>query len=175
MTPPLNPLVLALAFAAELREQMTTQCMATIVARNETPEYLDFCASHDFCDANMVMATAFKKVFARDPLTSIDTESGAASEESLAVDTAVWNKAWNWAKLGCFCDERINSVADAAVLEDATHAALNEACRLIQQHLGVTTGDFAGIYFTGSAFEEVRSGLELYLQAERQNQEMESL
>lgn len=42
------------------------------------------CHSHDFCDANMVMAEAFKKV--------VGVEMKTDSDEH----TALWNAAWGW-------------------------------------------------------------------------------
>lgn len=38
---------------------------------------------------------------------------------------------------------------DAAIVHTALEAALNAACESIQTALGVTTGDFAGMYFSG--------------------------
>jgi hypothetical protein len=167
LTTALRPLPLALAFAAHLRAAMTPEDFATIVARNATPEYSKACASHDFCDANMLMAAAFAETFGREPFTTIDVEEGGTTEESLAAETLIWNQAWDWAKAGKFADDAIERVADEQILQEATHAALDEACKKIQDHLGVTTGDFAGIYFSGPNFDEVKSSLQLYLEAQR--------
>lgn len=58
--------------------------------RNATPRYMEsttsICASHDFCDANLPMAEAFKKVVGR--------ESNADS----FADAALWNASWDLAK-----------------------------------------------------------------------------
>lgn len=158
-TTTLRPLPLALAFAARLRAAMTAECVATIVARNTTPEYASACASHDFLDANMLMSEAISDVSGRDPFSPIDLE-----DESVL---STWNKAWDWARAGQFNDSKIEDVADDQVLEEATEAALNEACLMIQKHLGVTTGDFAGMYFSGPSRNEIKSSLQLYLCAQR--------
>lgn len=50
----------------------------------------DTCATHDFCDANMPMATAFEEV--------MDRELDCASED----DTTLWNMAWGLAKCNGF-------------------------------------------------------------------------
>lgn len=166
-TTTLNALPLALAFAKHLREAMTNEEMATILERNGTKEYATACASHDFCDANMLMAAAFVATFEREPFTTIDVESGEASEATLKADTDVWNQAWDWAKAGRFDNELITQVADDEVLDRATNDALDEAARQIQDHLGVTTGDFAGLYFTGSTFDQFKALLRQYLEAQR--------
>lgn len=51
---------------------------------------------------------------------------------------------------------------DAAAVE----RALDAACAVIQQRLGQTAGDFAGVYFSDAA-HPVRAGLLEYLRAER--------
>lgn len=56
-----------------------------IVERNRT-NGKDVCATHDFCDANMLMAEAFEEVQGREP--------DVASED----DAAVWSAAWDISK-----------------------------------------------------------------------------
>ncbi len=60
---------------------------------NSEPSYTGMCATHDFCDTNMLMAEAFERVVGRE------------SDVSAHVDVALWNKAWNVAKLVGFNKE----------------------------------------------------------------------
>jgi hypothetical protein len=79
---------LAYEFAAILREWLSEAEFEEVRRRNALPEYDDAgaCASHDFCDANIVMEEAFKRVFNREP--DVSTEA----------DTDIWNTAWDTAK-----------------------------------------------------------------------------
>lgn len=77
---------LAIEFARQLCDELGFQKIATIAAMNTTPAYRGACASHDFCDANMIMSQAFLYVFGR--------ESNPAS----ADDAGLWNRAWNIAR-----------------------------------------------------------------------------
>lgn len=45
---------------------------------------------------------------------------------------------------------RLNSAID-----EATEAAINAGANVIQKHLGITTGDTAGAYFTGESQESI--------------------
>ena len=44
--------------------------------------------------------------------------------------------------------------------------ALNEAVLHIQNHLGVTTGDLAGLFFSGSAERDICAIFKSYIEAE---------
>jgi hypothetical protein len=77
---------LALSFADALRDEIGDDDYAEVCARNATEEYARFCASHDFCDANMVMFDAF------------NTEIGWDMDLDNDEDTAVWNEAWELAR-----------------------------------------------------------------------------
>lgn len=54
-----------------------------------------------------------------------------------------------------------------AILRRATDAALDEACRIIQDHLGVKHGDFASLYWAGQREDAFREMLRAYMDAER--------
>jgi hypothetical protein len=54
---------LAAAFITGLRECVTAEDMAEILRRNATPQYGRACATHDFCDANIVMYDAYVSLF----------------------------------------------------------------------------------------------------------------
>lgn len=46
---------LARDFADALKKEIGADNMKEVIRRNATPEYVDCCASHDFCDANQVL------------------------------------------------------------------------------------------------------------------------
>lgn len=73
-------------FSRIVNREFSNEELAEVVKRNNTPEYTDCCATHDFCDANELMAEAFKTVFGRevDPQNEDDCES--------------WNIAWSLSK-----------------------------------------------------------------------------
>lgn len=73
-------------FLQELADVIGYDSFREVVTRNAALNDPSICASHDFCDANMVMAAAFEKVMKRE----VDTQSDA--------DLAVWNEAWDRAK-----------------------------------------------------------------------------
>lgn len=81
--------IIAQAFVAELRSQLTPEEFAQVRRENAEPEYATShaCASHDVLDANMVMDAAFRDL--------------GLSTENLGEDTrgtALWNAAWEIAK-----------------------------------------------------------------------------
>ncbi|MFN3261258.1 MAG: hypothetical protein ACE37J_11940 [Pikeienuella sp.] len=104
-TPDIGPrtrsLALALAFAAELRKEITDESVAEVVRRNTLPTYAAACASHDFCDANMVMASAFERVMER----PFDFGS--------ETDMDIWNRAWDAARLSGFATTAIACTGEA--------------------------------------------------------------
>lgn len=78
---------LAHAFSNVLKEWLTDEEMQKVIERNNSPEYSElWCASHDFCDANMAMNTAFELVLGRN------------AQGDNAQDMMIWNKAWYLAK-----------------------------------------------------------------------------
>lgn len=79
-------IALANAFSAEVRASFTAEEMAEIRARNRKPEYAGACATHDFADANMIMAAAWQKVFKAECDPSDDGHA------------ALWNRAWDIAR-----------------------------------------------------------------------------
>lgn len=88
-------------FAELLRDEIGVIDMARVRRRNASPSYQGEgapCASHDFCDANMVMLEAFEKVMDHEPrfLNGTD-EAGDYSPEGQA-DLDVMNAAWAYAK-----------------------------------------------------------------------------
>lgn len=86
---------LAAAFAGKLRASFGEEQWQVMRERNATPINPGTCASHDFADANEVMAAAFVELKGRDLIWP--NEDGSPSPESDA-DFALWNSAWDEAK-----------------------------------------------------------------------------
>lgn len=80
--------ILAVEFSHTLREWLTNEQMKEVIKLNATEEYADFCASHDYCDANMAMDAGIKTLFGRHADTRGDVE--------------LWNAAWTIAKTNNF-------------------------------------------------------------------------
>ena len=79
---------LAQAFVRQLRDNISFGEFIEMRKRNAKPEYRGCCASHDFIDANEVMASAFHEVVGRD----------VNCDEERSGDVALWNEAWDMAK-----------------------------------------------------------------------------
>jgi hypothetical protein len=80
-------------FVRALRNHLDPEQFAEVCQKNSTPEYAGgVCASHDYCDANMVMAVAFVEVVGRDMIM----DGGDSPQEQ--ADQALWNAAWAFAK-----------------------------------------------------------------------------
>ena len=79
---------IAEAFAETLAQMLSKDEFAEMKHRNENNRaYHDgVCASHDFCDANVPMGTAFKHIIGREPNSASD------------ADAAIWNDAWSLAR-----------------------------------------------------------------------------
>jgi hypothetical protein len=85
---------LAHVFADVLKERLTSEQVHEINRRNASLEYGgNTCASHDFCDANMVMDAAFTGLLGREMLIDDDD------------DLAACNSAWTIAKDNAFFTE----------------------------------------------------------------------
>lgn len=79
---------LAVAFVAGLEEHLTVAEWREMQRRNRTSVYHGLCASHDFCDSNMVLYDAFVDLHDRDP----DISEGSR-------DMDEWRSAWTIAKV----------------------------------------------------------------------------
>lgn len=79
---------LAKAFVDELMAELSAKDFVSMMYRNAEPEYdgTGSCASHDFCDANMVMLAAWEKL------------GYGEMDPSSSADASVWNEAWSIAK-----------------------------------------------------------------------------
>jgi hypothetical protein len=77
-------------FSSILLRDLGIDVMREVIEKNSTEKYEGVCASHDYCDANVVMAEAFNKICGR--------EIELGSEE----DCFWWGEAWNYAKANSF-------------------------------------------------------------------------
>ena len=85
---------IARAFSDKLIAYNGVRLIKEMNRRNGTPAYKDCCASHDFCDANMVMLAAFESLGLPDPLERLAT--------GVAPDFTLWNEAWELARSNKF-------------------------------------------------------------------------
>jgi hypothetical protein len=91
----MTPERIAAEFAGMLLEDLGADTLAEIIARNVNygPSV---CASHDFCDANMVMLAAFESLVVASPL---DLDDGTPEREEA---DRLWGAAWDVAKASSF-------------------------------------------------------------------------
>ena len=82
-----RPHALAVRFAQLLLSALGMKTMHEIDRRNATGPK-DSCASHDFCDANMVMESAYIEIHGHSSLS----DDGVNND-----NTARWNAAWRYA------------------------------------------------------------------------------
>jgi hypothetical protein len=90
---PTDPTVIAAIFCRLLRDQIGEGSYRLACERNAAEGSTGVCHSHDFCDANMIMAAAFAEVGLEIPAADADPE--------------LWNSAWEIA---------FDTMADAGVL-----------------------------------------------------------
>lgn len=107
----ITPLVAA-DFALALESEIGVDDLRMVVDRNSAEPSLHVCHSHDFCDANMLMAAAIKNRSGCDP-----AEEGRLLEERFF---RLWNDAWDTAKTTFFGD---TSAARQLVAEFGTGPA----------------------------------------------------
>ena len=78
-------------FSSLLRRDLGRDVMIEIVGKNGTKEYAgNICATHDYCDANVVMAEAFNNL------------CGRVIELERVEDMRLWSEAWGYAKANNF-------------------------------------------------------------------------
>lgn len=96
-----EPTKVAVAFCRLLRIDLTAAEMAEVVSRNEAHDLkgdTNICASHDFCDANMVMDEAMRS-------SGVNMEWG---EEGMPEEiSTLWNAAWSLAKAAGFDPDKV--------------------------------------------------------------------
>jgi len=83
---------IAAAFSRILRDTLTKDEMDEVIERNRSLINTSSCASHDFCDANELMAEAF-------------TEIGIDFDIDNDEQRLLWNAAWDIALRSDFATE----------------------------------------------------------------------
>jgi len=82
---------LAKLFSEKVQIDLTARQVREMIYRNKCePEGSNVCHSHDFCDANMPMAEAFKEATGREPMLNVDSHN------------KLWTAAWDIAKAADF-------------------------------------------------------------------------
>lgn len=76
-------------FSEMLREAIGPEQFAEVQRRNAAEPRATVCHSHDFCDANEVMAAAMREVVGTAPYDDAD-----ASDEQTQGLVDIWNAAW---------------------------------------------------------------------------------
>lgn len=93
---------IAQEFGRELRNALSPEDMAEVLARNATQADPQICHSHDFCDANMVMLAAFERLgFTEDDVLP----DGSRWPRVADAMRSLWNDAWSDAKANGFAVE----------------------------------------------------------------------
>jgi len=82
---------LAKEFSKLIFEYIGKDKLLRVVELNKTEENDTTCHSHDFCDANVFIADAFK-IYGIDP----ENDFGEFLQDDNCID--IWNSAWNLAK-----------------------------------------------------------------------------
>lgn len=91
---------IALEFSRVLREWLTPEEMADVVATNKRDNPGDsICASHNYCDANMAMELAFHNL---DLKTCFDVSDEGEETPEYIEANRLWNEAWSIAKASGF-------------------------------------------------------------------------
>lgn len=81
---------LAAAFSRLLHEELGARTMAEVVTRNAHEPDPTICHSHDFTDANQLMATAWEEL------------AGYTPDGNDEAQAAVWRAAWHAARAAGF-------------------------------------------------------------------------
>ena len=84
-----NAELLAKRFVELLKKEIGVKKFEVVRSRNGTLRYVSCCASHDFCDANMVMLAAYCEV------KQINEADVDVNDEQVIE---VFNVAWNIAR-----------------------------------------------------------------------------
>lgn len=91
---PENVDTVAKTFVAVLKAWLTKKEFAEVKARNKKNGKAGWCASHDFCDANMAMFDAMKKCGF---ITYGENDSGPLVDKESEATTPLWNASWDHA------------------------------------------------------------------------------
>lgn len=107
-------------FSRLIVEAFTADQLAETIAKNNTVDYAGCCATHDYCDSNMVMNEAFENVMER-AFIFWDDENPETQEQNRA-DCHLFDSAWmlskskNFAVVPCLSD--LDANGDIATYSD---------------------------------------------------------
>lgn len=87
---------IARVFSRLLLENIGIENLRHAIKLNEREDYKDCCASHDFCDANMVMLAAFEEL----NVTDCTKLTQGSPQQQAAIN--LWNEAWDLARTNKF-------------------------------------------------------------------------
>ena len=91
-------LKLSEAFSRLINEELTAEQITEVNKINRIPGNESICGTHDYIDANEVVAAAFKEVFGYDFPLPGDVEDGLFAKTTYARDCEIWNLAWSISK-----------------------------------------------------------------------------
>lgn len=95
----------AKAFCKLLREELSAEQMKEVIQRNLDESSDAICHSHDFCDANVVMADACEALG-----IEILFPADEPAEDLLQTQCNLWNEAWSLAKRADFDANLIDEI-----------------------------------------------------------------
>ncbi len=118
---------LARLFSERLREHIGEDDFREMLRRNATEEYVNKCASHDFCDANIIMDDAMWAVLSDDPGITLDIVDPADRD----AWTEAWEAAWELAQnMNFFVEDKrlesfyVNAVKSSKHLEQLVRVGI---------------------------------------------------
>lgn len=88
----------AAAFIQQVHSTLTPEQIAEVNRRNATPDYAGCCATHDFCDANVLMSSAFKSLTGTEPDETNPHADGLHMPGMADEVGALWDEAWTLAQ-----------------------------------------------------------------------------
>lgn len=118
-TPTPLPQRIADAFMVFLQARLTGEQVKLIQRGDADPD--------DFCDANMVMAEAFKDVMDRETYLPSDVEEGRCTDAQAEADLALWNQAVENAKAREYSIDGIDMSAYLIDIGDLLDSAASAA------------------------------------------------
>ena len=89
----MTAVTIAEVFAAIVREWLTAAEFAEMRRLNAAETEPNVCHSHDYCDANIAMDEAFRRVLGRGPLD--DGARDPVDDGMTAANVALWNEAFS--------------------------------------------------------------------------------
>lgn len=86
---------LAAEFIAQLHQWLTDKQLDECRQKIQTEAYSEACPTHDYCDANIAMDLAFRRIIGREMQIGFENEKEEAQAEA---DMQMINTAWDFAR-----------------------------------------------------------------------------